>query len=117
MTSKQNLFLFIEDSEIDYDISSKLVQLSMNRFVVEEEDQNEVSGIYHFQKVQKPMIDKNDPLFKNFVKQRTEKEGFDKDILSDALEYVMLNKESVLFYNKYVTGYGVYHKGQMIWLI
>ena len=101
MTSKQNLFLFIEDSEIDYDISSKLVQLSMNRFVVAEDAQNEVSGIYHFQKLEKPMIDKNDPSFKNFAKQRADKEAFDKDILSDALEYVMLNKESVLFLNLY----------------
>ena len=99
MTSKQNLFLFIEDSEIDYDISSKVVQLSMNRFVVEEEAQNEVSGIYQFQKVEKSMIDKHDSQFKNFAKKRTEKEAFDKDILSDALEYVMLNKESVLFLN------------------
>ena len=95
MTSKQNLFLFIEESEIEYDICSKLVQLSMNRFVVEEESQNEVSGIYHFQKLKKPMINKNDPLFKNFAKQRADKEAFDKDILSDAMEYLMLNKESV----------------------
>ena len=97
MTSKQNLFLFFEDSDIDYDVSSKLVQLLMNRFVVAEDAQNEVSGIYQFQKLEKPMIDKNDILFKDFAKQRTEKEAFDKDIVSDALEYVILNKENDLF--------------------
>ena len=100
MSSKQNLFLFLEDSENDYDISSELVKLAMNRFVVEENSQNEISGIYHFKKLEKPMINQNHPSFKNYAKQRTEKEAFDKDILSDALEYVeqnMLNKNSVLY--------------------
>ena len=97
MASKQNLFF--EDSDIDHNINSKLVQLSMNRFVVEEDAQLEVSGIYHFKMARKSVLDKSNPLFKTYAKQRTEKEAFDKDVLSDALENVMVKQESVSLKN------------------
>ena len=97
MTSKQNLFLFFEDSDIDHNINSKLVQLSMNRFIVEEDAQVEISGIYHFKMARKSILDKSNPLFKTYAKQRIEKEAFDKDLLSDALEKVMNRQESFLF--------------------
>ena len=40
---KQNLILFFEEKN---DISSKLVRLYMNRCVIAEDDQSEISGIY-----------------------------------------------------------------------
>ena len=40
---KQNLFLFFEEKN---DISSELVRLYMNRCVIAEDDQSEISGIY-----------------------------------------------------------------------
>ena len=36
---RQNLFLFFDESEDKNDISPKLVQLAMNRFVVDEDSQ------------------------------------------------------------------------------
>ena len=43
----QNLFLFFEENDDEKDISSSLVHLYMNRFVIAEEDQTEIIGIYN----------------------------------------------------------------------
>ena len=47
---KQNLFIFYENETELYDIQLQLVNSYMNRFVIEEEAQFEVVGIYHAQK-------------------------------------------------------------------
>ena len=44
--SKQNLFLFFEKDAEKYDYHLKLVHSYMNRFVIEEDSQFEVVGIY-----------------------------------------------------------------------
>ena len=55
--SKQNLFLFFEENELEFEISSSLVKLSMNRFVVDEDDQFEVMGIYNLKKADRILDD------------------------------------------------------------
>ena len=47
---KQNLFIFYENETELYDIQLQLVNSYMNRFVIEEEAQFEVVGIYHTEK-------------------------------------------------------------------
>ena len=49
---KQNLFLFFEENEFEFDISSNLVRLSMNRFTIDEEAQFEIIGVYNLKRVQ-----------------------------------------------------------------
>ena len=44
--TKQNLILFFEETNDVIDINSKLVRLYMNRSVIDEEDQNEISEIH-----------------------------------------------------------------------
>ena len=46
----QNLFIFFEETDDEKDISSKLVRLYMNRFVIDEEDQTEIIGVYNLAK-------------------------------------------------------------------
>ena len=50
---RQNIHLFIERNE-DYPrrIDSRLVKLYMNRFVIDEENQNEITGIAYLTKIQ-----------------------------------------------------------------
>ena len=85
ISRKQNLFLFFEENEWAYNIQSKLVQLAMNRFVIDEDAQFEVIKIYHLTKVKREMMDFRHPEFKNYVKERTEKEAHDLQLISDAL--------------------------------
>ena len=44
---RQNLFLFFEENDDEKDITSSLVHLYMNRFVIAEEDQTEINGVYN----------------------------------------------------------------------
>ena len=46
----QNLLIFFEEADDEKDISSKLVRLYMNRFVIDEEDQTEIIGVYNLAK-------------------------------------------------------------------
>ena len=39
---KQNIIIFYEENNDEKDISSKLVRLYMNRFLIEEDDQSEL---------------------------------------------------------------------------
>ena len=50
--SKQNLYLFFEENESYWDvINSNLVSIYMNRYVIDEENQNEITGVYKLMKV------------------------------------------------------------------
>ena len=55
---RQNLILFFEENENEKDISSTLVFLYMNRFIICEEDQTEILGVYNLAKPKE-----NIPLF------------------------------------------------------
>ena len=58
---RRNLFLFFEENDDEKDISSSLVHLYMNRFVIAEEDQIEIIGVYNLANPNKntPMIEFN----------------------------------------------------------
>ena len=89
--SKQHSYLFLEENGLEYEISSSLVRLSMNRFVVNEDAQFEVIGIYNLERATKEMADLRNPSYKYFAKQRTEKDAFDKDLISDVMDQVTLH--------------------------
>ena len=89
---KQNLFLFFEENENEFDISSNLVRLSMNRFTVDEEAQFEIIGVHNLRRVKKEMMNERNPDYKKFAKERTEKEAFDRDLISDAMEKALLHQ-------------------------
>ena len=95
---KQHLFLFFEENEFEFDISSNLVRLSMNRFIVDEEAQFEIIGAYNLKKLQRKMLDKpglkQHPDYKKFAKERTEKEAFDEDLISEAMNKALLNQST-----------------------
>ena len=42
----QNLFLFFQESEDKSDVSSNIVRLAMNKFIVDEDAQFEIIGVY-----------------------------------------------------------------------
>ena len=64
---KQNLFLFLEEKPHKYDISSNLAILSMNTFVVDEDAQFEVVGVFYLKRATKEMVDLNNPEYKFFA--------------------------------------------------
>ena len=83
---KQNLFLFFEENEMQTVIDRKLVKLYMNRCIIDEDANFEISGVYELQKVSDLMFDRINPLFKTNANQRTNKEAVDRDIFTEALE-------------------------------
>ena len=50
---RQNIFLFYEKNENDLKIDEKLVRLYMNRFIIEEDHQNEIVGVADLTKIKK----------------------------------------------------------------
>ena len=84
--TKQNLVLFFEENELPYVINKNLVRIYANRCVIDEDAQFEVIGVYWLQNVTKSMYELNDPLYKAHSKQRTSKEAYDRETISEALE-------------------------------
>ena len=100
---KQNLFLFFEENEMQTVIDRKLVKLYMNRCIIDEDANFEISGVYELQKVTDPMFDRLDPLFKTNASQRTNKESVDRDIFTDAIEKACA-QESIFTDNHFIIG-------------
>ena len=77
---RRNLFLFFEENDDEKDISSSLVHLYMNRFVIAEEDQIEIIGVYNLANPNKntPMIEFNsqDPFEPRISRDNFEGENF-----------------------------------------
>ena len=84
--SKQNLFLFFEENEMQNSIDRKLVLLYANYCIIDEEAGFEICGVYQLQFVSKLMYVVENPLYKTNAKQRTNKEANDKYIISEAFE-------------------------------
>ena len=61
---RQNIFLFYEKNEDDLKIDEKLVRLYMNRFIIEEDHQNEIVGVADLTKIAK-MNYQIEPRFRN----------------------------------------------------
>ena len=87
---KQNLFLFFEEKADEFDISLNLAMLAMNGFVVDENAQFEVIGVYYLKKAIKDMIVHEDPARTSLAKERAEKDAFDRDLISEALDHALL---------------------------
>ena len=92
--TKQNLFLFFEENELQPYIDRKLVLLYANRCIIDEDAQFEICGVYELQPVLKPMIDFFDPLYKFYASQRTSKEANDRDAISDAVGKAYRNESN-----------------------
>ena len=88
----QNLFLFFEENEMQTVIDRKLVKLYMNRCIIDEDANFEISGVYELQKVSDLMFDRINPLFKTNANERTNKESVDRYIFGEALEKSSLQK-------------------------
>ena len=93
---KENLFLFFEEIDDEYDISSHLVRIAMNRFIIDENDQYEVTGLYYLKKMKREIVDYSNPAYKTHAKARTEKDAFDKDLISDAIDQALINQTSTI---------------------
>ena len=92
---RQNLFLFFEENEMQLlltVIDRKLVQLYMNRCIIDEDANFEISGVYELQKVSDPMFNRLNPLFKTKASQRTDKEAVDRELFSDAIEKAIVQE-------------------------
>ena len=87
---KQNLFLFFEENEVQTIIDNKLVLRYANRFIIDEQAEFEICGVYQLQKVEQLMYERIQPLYKTNANQRTFKEAIDRDTLSEALEKAYL---------------------------
>ena len=88
--SKQNLFLFFEENEVQTVIDNKLVLRYANRCIIDEQAEFEICGVYQLQKVEQLMYELLHPLYKTNVNQRTFKEAIDRDTLTAALEKAYL---------------------------
>ena len=88
--TKQNLFLFFEENELQPIIDRKLVLLYANRCIIDENAQFEVCGVYELQPVLEPMIKMN----KFYASERTSKEANDRDTISDAFEKANSNESN-----------------------
>ena len=84
--TKQNLFLFFQENEIQSYIDRRLVKLYMNRCIIDEDANFEIIGVYELMKVTDPMFNISNPLYKTNASQRTNKESVDRDIFGEALE-------------------------------
>ena len=105
--SKKHLFLFFEENEYPFNISSNLVQLSMNRRVVDEDSQVEVIGTFNLKKLKKDMVNfrgQNPETYKNSEKERAEKEAFDKNLILQALNQAAITKKNESVDSQFIFG-------------
>ena len=86
---KQNLLFFVanDDSTVDSE-GTKLIRLYMNRFVVEEDTQMEVHGVYHVAESDLQIIHKDE---KETDNQSFENEIYDNRIIDNILKSVENN--------------------------
>ena len=56
----QNIILFFEENENVRSISSKMVRLYMNRFIIDEEERFEITGVFNLAKVPKITVGRGD---------------------------------------------------------
>ena len=95
--TKQNLILFFEETNDVIDINSKLVRLYMNRSVIDEEDQTEISGIYILSK-----SDENTQsieIFQNLLRQLRNESlpSYARDLIEFQQQRVKLKNDRIIF--------------------
>ena len=84
---RQNLFLFFDESEYGPDCSSNIAKLAMNRFIVDEDAQFEVIGVYYLQPANEPMMNDRSKDFRQnlYIDRRIEKWMLDQTVILHAL--------------------------------
>ena len=114
--SKQNLYLFFEENESYWDVvNSNLVSIYMNRYVIDEEMQNEITGAYKLMKVPREktrpyetMVERGYRPFHRWTFS-TEKESFDSQIFecayNDAKQRV--NTAHFIIGTNHLFGFGI----------
>ena len=93
---KQNLILVYEENNDEKDISSRLVRWYMNRFLIGEEDQSEVTGVYALVQPN-TQSDENTPLieFSSIWKQKETKLKNDKTIFLKSVSNIFESEKIV----------------------
>jgi hypothetical protein len=121
---RQNLFLFYEKIDDDKTrIDCKLVDLFMNRCVIEEDAQFEVLGAYQLPKKSWMMAYPYNPRYKEFAAKRHTKQADDRDIFAKATDkasqydtalydtHFVIGSYFYSLRNKFMSGrYGKFHQ-------
>ena len=97
---RQNMFLFYEKNEDDQKIDEKLVRLYMNRFIIEEDHQNELVGIADLTKLEE-MNFQIEPRFRNLP------EELQQMLFSDIYYRWKMLKERKLVQDMYIINTGM----------
>ena len=105
--TKQNLFLFLEENELQCTIDRKLVFFYANRCIIDEDAQFEICGVYNLQYASDAMAYLKNPLYKTNARQRTQKEANDIDTITEAFE-IAHSKESASIDTHFIIG-SLYH--------
>ena len=79
----RNIILFFEENENARSISSKMVRLYMNRFIIEEEQRFEITGVFNLAKVPKITIERGDRRLWNASRRNWIQ---DRQLIKDAFE-------------------------------
>ena len=96
----QNLFLFFEESEDKPDVSSNIVRIAMNKFIVDEDARFEVIAVYHLKTRIKP-LDVNQMIISQtdrdkFHKKAVEKYKHDQNIIYKALNLASVDTHFII---------------------
>ena len=96
----RNIILFFEENENTRSISSKMVRLYMNRFIIDEEQRFEITGVFNLAKVPKITAGRHDRrrrLWNVFTRNWNE----DRKLIKDAFEkleiFTLLSTDIYMF--------------------
>ena len=92
--SKQNLFLFFEETENKTVVSRKLVLIYANRCVIDEDAQFEICDVYELEYVSNSMLNFTDPLYELNAGRRDLKEFHDRNTFLEAFEKAYSNESN-----------------------
>ena len=88
---RQNLIIFILDPKYSFELNQKAGDIYMNRAAIDEENQIEISGVYHLDHWETfvESIEKykdNRIGLEEFIKNRTDSQSNHKQIIAEAIE-------------------------------
>ena len=79
----RNIILFFEENENPRNISRKMVRLYMNRFIIDEEQRFEITGVFNLAKIPKITAERGDRRLRNIS---TRNWNEDRKLIKDAFE-------------------------------
>ena len=98
-TRRQNLVLLHEENEDDRLISNNMVSLYMNRFLIDEEAQHELIGVYHLTKAENSTFTAGK--FHQIIKKIIEKIPFISRILQRRRDEQKLQKDKTTIHEAF----------------